>query len=158
VHRRLGVAAALLAAVMVVVGTSTAIATAARGAAPPGVDPLAFLAIPLFDMLLFAVFVTVALRKRRDAQAHKRLMLLAYVSILAAAVARLPGVLPMGPFVFFGGAYLFGVAGAIYDLVSRRSIHPVYLWGLGLLAVSVPGRLMISGTGAWRAFAEALIR
>ena len=67
-----------------------------------GVDPLAFLAIPIFDMVLFATFVTAALVLRRDRETHKRLMLLAYLSIIVAAVARLPGVLPLGPLAFFG--------------------------------------------------------
>lgn len=97
VHRRLGVAGAVLAAAMIVAGTFIAIATAKRGAAPVGVDPLAFLVIPLFDMILFATFVTAALALRRDKEAHKRLMLLAYISIIVAAVARLPGVLRGGP-------------------------------------------------------------
>ena len=141
---------------MIVVGTSTAIATAARGGAPPGVDPLVFLVIPLFDMLLFATFVTVALIKRRDREAHKRLMLLAYVSIIVAAVARLPGVLTLGPPAFFGLAFLFILMGGVYDFLSRRRVHRVYVWGGALFLISVPLRLFISGTGAWRAFAELL--
>jgi hypothetical protein len=158
VHRRLGVAGAVLAAAMVVAGTSTAIATAARGSAPAGIDPLAFLVIPLFDMALFATFVSAALLRRRDKEAHKRLMLLAYISIVVAAVARLPGVLPLGPLVFFGLGFLFVVAAAIYDFVSRGKVHKVYLWGGALIAVSVPVRLAISSTRAWRAFAQLLTR
>ena len=138
VHRRLGVAGAVLAAAMIVAGTTTAIATAARGGAPPGVDPLAFLAIPIFDMVLFATFVTTALVMRRDKEAHKRLMLLAYITIIVAAVARLPGVLPLGPFAFFGLGYLFVVLAAIYDFVSRGRVHKAYLWGGGLMVASVP--------------------
>jgi hypothetical protein len=157
-HRRLGVAGAVLAAGMVTAGLSVAIATAARGAAPPGVDPLAFLIIPVFDMVLFASFITTALALRRNKEAHKRLMLLAYVSIVAAAVARLPGVLPMGPLGFFGLSFLFVVVAAIYDYVSRGKVHKVYLWGGAVIFVSVPLRLAISATSAWRAFAEALIR
>jgi hypothetical protein len=156
VHRRLGVAGAVLAAAMFGVGLSTAIASAARGGAPPGVPPLAFLAIPVFDMALFATFVVAALVMRRDKEAHKRLMLLAYISIIVAAVARLPGVLPMGPLAFFGFGYLFAVVAMLYDFVSRRRVHKVYLWGGGLLIASVPLRLMISGTAAWNAFAEFL--
>ena len=110
VHRRLGIAGAALAAAMLVAGTLTAIATAARGSAPVGVDPLSFLAIPIFDMVLFATFVTAALARRRDKEAHKRLMLLAYFSIVTAALARLPGVLPLGPPAFFGLSFLFLVA------------------------------------------------
>jgi hypothetical protein len=157
-HRRLGVAGAGLAAAMVVTGTYLAIATAARGSAPPGFDPLAFLFIPLFDMILFALFVTAAIRLRRDKQAHKRLMLLAYVSIIVAAIGRLPGVLALGPPGFFGLALLFVVAGVIYDLLSRRNVHKVYLWGAALLVASIPVRVAISGTQAWRSLAELLTK
>lgn len=157
-HRRLGVAGAVLAGAMVVAGTATAIATAARGAAPAGTDALAFLAIPLFDMVLFATFITAALVKRRDKEAHKRLMLLAYVSIVVAAVARLPGVLLLGPPAFFGLTLLFVVVAGIYDFLSRRQVHRVYLWGGALIVISIPLRLAISGTASWRALAEALTR
>ena len=158
VHRRLGVAGAVLAAAMVVAGTTVAIATAARGSAPAGVDPLGFLVIPIFDMVLFATFVIAALVLRRDKEAHKRLMLLAYISILVAAVARLPGVLAMGPPAFFGLSYLFVILAAIYDFVTRRRVHRVYLWGGAFMIASVPLRLLISTTGPWRAFAEMLTR
>jgi hypothetical protein len=84
-------------------------------------------------------------------------MLLAYTSIMAAAMARLPGVLPLGPFVFFGLAFVFIVAGASYDLATRRRIHRVYLWGGTLFAASVPLRLMLSNTSAWQAFANWIV-
>lgn len=157
-HRRLGMAGAVLAAAMVVAGVLAAIDAAARGAAPEGVDPLTFLAIPIFDMVLFSAFVTTAIVRRRDREAHKRLMLLAYMSIIVAAVARLPGLIALGPLAFFGGAFLFVVAAGIYDLVSRRRVHRVYLWGGALFALSVPLRLALSGTAAWRTFAEWLTR
>jgi len=156
VHRRMGIAGVVLAAAMVVVGVSVAIMSAARGTAPPGIDPLSFLAVPLFDMVLFATFVTAAVVKRRDREAHKRLMLLAYVSLIAAPIARMPGVLPLGPFAFFGLAFVFILAGAIYDLVTRGKIHKVYVWGGALFVLSVPARLLISTTAAWKAFAAAV--
>jgi Predicted membrane protein (DUF2306) len=156
-HRKLGILGAVLAAAMVMAGTSLTISTAARGGAPPGIEPLAFLAIPLFDMVLFTTFVTTAIVLRRNKEAHKRLMLLAYVCLVGAAAARLPGP-PPGPFAFYGIAFLFVVAGALYDLFSRRRIHSVYLWGGALIAVSVPTRLLISSTGAWRTIAEFLTR
>lgn len=157
-HRRLGVAGGVLAAAMVAVGTLLAIATAARGGGPAGMDPLAFLIIPLFDMILFSVFVGAALVLRRDRETHKRLMLLAYVSIIVAAVGRLPGVLAIGPPAFFGLAFLFILAGVAYDLVSRRRVHPAYVWGGAIFLASVPLRLFLSGTAAWRSFAEILTR
>ena len=156
-HRRIGVAGAVLAASMVVVAPLAAIKMAARGTAPEGIDPLSFLMVPLGDMFLFAVFVTAALGIRANREAHKRLMLLAYVSIIAAAAARLPGVLPLGPLAFFGIAFVFILIGIIYDIVSRHRVHPVYLWGGGLLVLSVPLRFVISTTDAWKSVARSLI-
>lgn len=158
IHRKTGVVGAVMAAAMVVVGSMTAVAAAARGSAPPGVDPLQFLAVPLFDMVVFAPLVAAAVWLRKNKEAHKRLMLLATVNLMAAPIARLPGVLPLGPLVFFGLAFLFIVAGVIFDIATRRRIHPAYIWG-GLISVaSVPARLAISGTDAWRSFAEFLTR
>ena len=156
VHRRLGVAGAVLAGAMIAAGCLTAIATAKRGGSPPGMDPLAFLVIPLFDMVLFAGFISAALLRRRDKEAHKRLMLLAYISIVVAAVARLPGVLALGPPAFFGLSLLFVVAGATYDFVSRRRVHAVYLWGGGILIASIPVRLALASTAVWHAIARGL--
>jgi hypothetical protein len=157
-HQRLGIGGAVLAAAMIVVGVKTAIDGAAAGSAPPGVDPLAFLAIPLFDILFFGGFVSAALLLRRNREAHKRLMLLAYISIIAAAVARIPGVLPLGPLAFYGLSFTFLAFGILYDLFSRRRVHKAYIWGGTLLVLSVPLRLVISGTGAWQSFAEFLVR
>jgi hypothetical protein len=158
VHRRLGVAGAVLAVLMIIVGFLTAVAAARRGATPPGADPLSFLAVPLFDLALFGGFVTAAVLRRRDKETHKRLMLLGYISIIAAGVARLPGMLPYGPLAFFGIGYGLSLIGVAYDQWSRGKIHRVYYWGITLLLISVPGRLMLSTTGAWRSFAEWVTR
>jgi len=157
-HRRMGIAGATLGAMMIAVGSATALQLAFRGAAPPGVDPRAFLVVPLGDMMVFGTLLTAALRFRNNKEAHKRLMLLTYTSILVAAVARLPGVLPLGPLWFFGLTFLPVLAlGVTYDLVTRRRVHPAYLWGGALLILSVPARLAISATPAWRSLAEKLI-
>src|SRR5207253_1731970 len=78
-----------------------------RGQGPsavPGVNPLSFLTIALGDMLVFASLVGAAFYFRRRADTHKRLMLLATIAILAAAVARLPFafIQQYGPLAFFG--------------------------------------------------------
>lgn len=157
-HRRLGIGGAVLASLMVVIGVRTAIAAAARGSAPPGMDPLAFLIVPIVDMVAFAGFVTAAIWFRGRKDAHKRLMLLAYASIITAATGRLGTALGTGPLVALGLPLTFVLAGAIYDVVSRGRVHPAYVWGGALLALSVPGRLALSGTDAWQAFAAALVR
>jgi hypothetical protein len=148
-HRTLGVAGAALAAAMVVAGVMAAIDAVHRGAAPAGVPPLSFLIIPLGDIALFGGFVATALWWRRRPETHKRLMLLATISILTAAVARWPGVLPLGPLAFFAITDLFIVAGVIYDRWSRGRVHPAYIWGGLLIVLSQPLRLVLSGTEAW---------
>jgi hypothetical protein len=157
-HHRMGVVGAVLAALMVIVGSLTALKMAARGSAPGGQDPLSFAMIPLSDMFFFGAFVAAALRMRANREAHKRLMLLAYVSIIVAAVARFPGILPLGPLAFFGLAFVFILAGVVYDVATRRRVHPVYLWGGAFLVISVPLRLAISQTDAWKAVAQSLVR
>jgi len=157
VHRRLGIAGAVLAASMVVAGSLLAIGTAARGGTANGMEPLPFLVIPLFDLALFSGFVIAALVMRRHKDAHKRLMLLAYANIITAAIARLPGVGPLGPPVFFGLSFSFVIAGAIYDFMSRGRVHRVYWIGGLITLLSVPLRLMISSTPVWRSFATWLV-
>jgi hypothetical protein len=71
-HRQLGMAGAAMAALMVVVGTLTALYGVVRGVTPFGIDPRRFMIVPLFGILLFAIFVVAGVRARRDAQSHKR--------------------------------------------------------------------------------------
>jgi hypothetical protein len=157
VHRRLGLAAIGLAALMTIVGVMTAIAAARRGSAPPGFEPLVFLVVPVFDIVLFVGFITMAVLRRGEKEAHKRLMLLAYVAIMPAAVARLPGMIALGPAGFMI-AFLPAVAGAVYDRWSRGRVSPVYWWGIALLYLSLPGRLAFANTPVWRAIAEYVMR
>ena len=105
-------------------------------------------------MLLFALFVGLAIAMRRNTQTHKRCMLLATVNLATAAIARWPGVLSLGPPAFFGLTDLFLVPLAIRDVRSRGRLHPVTLWGGLVIIVSQPLRLVVSGTDSWLAFAR----
>jgi len=156
-HRRAGWCGALLAVAMVALGTAGALVAARRptGFVDVPVPPLQFLAVPLFDMALFATFVALAVAKRRDTQSHKRLMLLASVNLLAAGIARWPfAMMQAGPPMYFGLSDLFIVALGAWDLASRGRVHPVTLWGGLAIVVSQPLRLVLSGTEGWLAFAR----
>jgi uncharacterized membrane protein YozB (DUF420 family) len=156
IHRRMGVAGAVLALLLVVMGTMTAILRVKGGSAPiPGVSGLSFLAVPLFDMALFAMLVGTALYFRRRLETHKRLMLLGTITLLGAPIARFH---LGGPPTFFGLSDLFIVAMVGYDLLTRRKVHPATLWGGLAIVASQPLRLMISATPAWLAFAGWLTR
>jgi uncharacterized membrane protein len=156
-HRRLGVAGAALAVLIVALGVGVAISRTASGAiVDAGVPPLVFLAVPLLGMAVFAGLVSAALLQRRNAAAHKRLMLLATLELVTAAVSRLPLVQDWGPVGFFGVTDLFVAAIVLYDLASLRRVHAATLWGGALFVLSQPLRLVIGGTPAWLAFAAWL--
>ena len=156
IHRRLGMAGAGLAVAMVLLGCVMAVQAAREGRAPPGMEPRAFLAIPLFYMVVFAPLVAAGIYFRRDSEMHKRLMLLATVSLAGAAAGRLPPTQTYGPLFFFGMVDLLVLAGPVYDLVTRHRIHRAYVWGGLLIILSQPLRLAVSGTTAWLAFANLL--
>ncbi|MEP7208155.1 MAG: hypothetical protein ABI920_14550 [Casimicrobiaceae bacterium] len=155
-HRKIGPFGVALAAAMVVLGVLGALIAARRATGFTGVPvpPLQFLAIPIFDVVMFSGFVALGILGRRNAQRHKRLMLLATISIITAAIARWPGVLPLGPLVFFGLTDLFVVALGVWDFRTRGRLHPVTLWGGVALIASQLLRLVVSGTDAWLAFAR----
>ena len=159
IHRRLGIAGGALAVLMIIIGTSTAIIRAKLAPAPlEGVSPLVFLTIPLGDMLVFAILVGAAFYFRRRVDVHKRLMLLATIAILPAAVARLPFafIQQYGPLAFFGLTDLFIVPCLIYDCVTRGRPHRATVLGGALVVISHPLRLVIGNTHGWLAFATWL--
>ena len=154
-HRRMGVAGVGLAAAVLVAGTTVAI-TGARLGHSPGPPPLQFLAIPLVDMLVFAILVGSALHFRRRTDLHKRLMLLAFIGLLTAAIARIP--LIHGNILLAFGSMLLIAAGCVaWDTWRNRRLHPAFGWGFALLALSWPLRLWLSGTAAWLGFANWLV-
>jgi hypothetical protein len=158
-HRRLGVAGAVVASLMVLIGSATAIIRAKIVEVPPdAASPLVFLTIPLGDMLVFALLAGAGFYFRRRMDVHKRLMLLATISILPAAVARLPFdfIQQYGPLAFFGLTDLLVVVCLIYDLVSRGRFHRATVLGGLLLVLSHPLRLVVGNTRAWLSFAEWL--
>jgi len=155
IHRRLGILGGVIAGLMILIGPTTAVIRASQGATPvPGVSPLSFLVVPLGDMFVFAILVGAGFYYRRRAAVHKRLMLLATISILAAAIARLPfAIMQAGPPAFFGITDVFVVACLLYDLITLKRIHRATALAALLIVASQPLRLMLGGTHAWLAFA-----
>ncbi len=156
IHRRLGALGAALAMAIVVVGPAVAVHGVRAGRhAVPGVDPLAFMAVPFGDIVVFGTLVAAALHYRRRPELHKRLMLVAVITILPPGVARWP-VPPAfrGPLLFFGLPDLVLIACILYDYAKTRRLNPAFVWGGLLLIVSHPLRLMLSHTGAWMSFAH----
>ena len=158
VHRKLGWVGAGLALVMVVVGSSAGILSMGDNLAAQGDAALSFLTTPLFSMAAFAALIGAAIRFRRDPQTHKRLMLLATISILDAAVARLPfEILRSTTWAFIPATDLFLVAVVLYDFTTRGRVHAAYVWGSLLVIFEQALRIPIGGTETWKALARMII-
>ena len=165
-HQRLGILGAGLAALVFVVGILTGLYAAARFVNDPslvpagGPPPLPFLIIPLGDMLIFAILITVALYYRKRLDVHKRLMLLAAINIMTPAIARIPlgFIVNGGPLAFFGLTDLCLIGFVAFDTIRHRRLHPAFLWGGLFLIIMQPLRLLIAPTDAWISFAAALVR
>jgi hypothetical protein len=158
-HRRVGFAGAGLAVAIVLVGTLTTVASARNGHSPSAaIAPLSFMAIPLFTIIAFGLLVALAVALRRDGGTHKRLMLIATVTILSPAIARLPFAFIEhgGPPVFFALTDLLAVVCAGYDGWMRGSLHRAWLWGGALLLGSQLGSLLAAPSGPWLSFARWL--
>lgn len=159
-HRKLGVAGAGLAVLLVVVGVAAALDAGRRGFSPaPQVTPQMFLAIPLVDILVFAILVGIALAKRRNGPTHKRLMLLGTVGMLTPAVARLPidQLRQAGLPAFFAVTIACVILVVLIDTVRHRRLHPAFGWGAALVIGSVPARIALAQSDAWVSIANRLI-
>jgi hypothetical protein len=161
IHRKLGVAGGVLAGAMVVVGTMAGITAARLGHSPsPAVPPLVFLSIPLFDIVQFAILISAALYLRQRTDHHKRLMLVATISILSAAFARfpIPVLYPYQPHAAFLSTDLVLLSAIAYDTIKQGRLHKAFVWSGLLVILSYPLRLMVAGTGAWMTFAQWITR
>jgi hypothetical protein len=157
-HKKLGRGGVGLAIAMLILGFATALNAARTGYAPvPGMDALAFLVIPLGDLVVFAPLVGAALYWRQRPDVHKRLMWLATASLTFPAVTRLPYVQgkPLLLFPVFLAVMLFG---PVYERLVFGKVHRVMLWGgVGVFA-TVLLRGAIGRTVAWHHLAAYLIR
>lgn len=156
-HRRLGLAWAVLAGFVVVTGTYVAILSATRGpnSRLPS-TPLDFLGVIVSGLLIFGVLVSLAVAYRRNGPAHKRLMYLATINLLQAAIVRIP--VPFlsvaEPWTTFAVAYAFVLPLCVYDSRVLGRLHPATLWGGLGIVLSLPMRLWLSESSAWLAVAR----
>ena len=164
-HRRLGWVTAGWAGAVVVMGLMASIVVDRRDLASPHPDP-AFFSVQLMDMAAFAGAAAAAILLRRNASAHKRLILLATLSMVDAGFVRWLGD-PMTRWLgdgfapFLAETYLANLAliagiGA-YDLVTRRRLHPAYAVGAAWVCGCLVTASWLYVTPAWKPVAVALI-
>jgi hypothetical protein len=162
-HRRLGVAGAVLAGLAVVLGTAVALSQGHLHLImnDPAVDPPpVFLPVPLGVLLLFGTFVTAAILQRRRADYHKRLMVLACLSILPPGIDRLPfHFIEFAPqSALFGINDLCVVICIAYDTFKTRRLHPAWVWGGALIVTLQILTLLVRNTPAWLRIADWMLK
>jgi uncharacterized membrane protein YozB (DUF420 family) len=161
-HSRLGYAGMVLAGLMLATGLAAAIDSARAGhKGIPGVEfPTreGFLWLNVASVCVFSALVAAGWWWRRRPQAHKRLMLAATVAgLMPPGISRLPGVAGHDGAIA-GLAIAFLLVGPVYDVATRRRIHPAYAGLLLAILIVPPVVLHLSGTEAWHAVAAWMTR
>jgi len=156
VHRRMGLFGFGLACLMVIPGLMAATDSLARRFAPgeAGVGVKAFYAVPIGDMLAFSTLIYFGFRERFNPAAHKRLMLVATITLLPAAFVRWPvHVAWWDVRVAQMCCYPLLLLLMGYDLWSTRKVHRATLWASIFLIVLQQARIPIGRTAFWQNFA-----
>jgi hypothetical protein len=175
-HRTWGLAGISLATAMVLVGFAAADEVLIRRlAAGFGDRARAFHIVSTSMAALFGLFVCAAIVYVRRPEIHKRLMLMATITVLPPAIARVffavnvgigAGLRPGlgGPrtveSVLMTGllADLLIVAAMTYDWRTRGRVHPAYLIGGGIIVAVQFVRAPLSKTQWWYGVADFLAR
>jgi len=158
-HKKLGILGAVLACLLVLLGTLAIVDSTRRHFTPPGLTSGMFLALDVGEMTVFGSLVSWGIRARRDGAAHKRLILLATITLLPAAVNRWPFAFihqfpPSTGFVI--DAFLLCIIA--FDLVTRRRIHRATAWGALIIFLLTPVMFALGHTPFWLHFAQWIQR
>jgi hypothetical protein len=178
-HKQLGMVAfglvpAIVLAMVGLVITSWHAVAAMVAAAPAGIDRTAIeqskwflinlLPNQIQACVLFALFTGWAIAVRRSKpETHKRLMILATLMPLPAAIDRiaaagwLPTNFPAGYAVEYGYMFLWLMPVLIYDIVRRGRVHSAYVIGLLCNLPFVAVTLTLYGSPWWAATAPKLM-
>ena len=169
-HMKLGVLGVALAAGIVVAGLRIGVQSIRWDAPPPGVlmfglAPKDFMAIPILSILVFGLFVLIGVVNRRRPEVHRPMMLMASVSLIGAALARIT---VLNEFyagtcweVMFSGFFMEVIFGAILLLakcIVSKSFDRWFAAAFTGLAVSSVAISLIARTQAWDQFATFLLR
>ena len=162
-HRKAGMASLLVGPLVLIMLIAVTVVRQNDAFGTPGgpfVNNILFL--QLRSIVLFPTFLIWALRTRRtDPQTHKRMILMATLMLLDAAIARM-GWLPYNSFpksYFSIHMYLLLllVPALLYDVIRTGRVHKAWLWGLGLTLPWVIATEFVWDTHWWREFGPKLV-
>jgi hypothetical protein len=162
VHRKLGIAGAVLALAVIVIGVITALKSAAIPQPRPlGMSSQQFSIVALTSIALFAVFIVAAIALRRKPEYHRRLMVFAMISVLGPPIARLLMLFHAGRYFLIvqsGIAVVLVMWCLINDWRKQHIVHPIYVVGGLVVVLSWPLRIAIGQTETWMNISGWLMR
>ena len=147
VHRRLGIAGAIVAVLVVVTGLITVIESVPRAilAKLPveGLGPVVF--GNTAALAAFSICILRGLGRRSDPAVHRRMMAIASANITVQAGTRVGELFGLPPFAL-GLPTLIALLLAViaHDLVTLRRVHPATIWGC-TVAIACPVIFVIVG-------------
>ena len=173
-HRAWGMAGIGLATAVVIMGTAVAIGSLKFRMTVGSADTArASFIVAMTNMVLFGGFFIAAMVNAKRSETHRRLILLATISLLPAAISRVtyflakgagPGLRPtlgpsppvisqLVPHLLVVGAFI--LAGMIYDWKTRGRPHSAWLIGAAVITTALLLRAPIGDTPIWQGFAQA---
>jgi xanthosine utilization system XapX-like protein len=159
-HRTLGIIAFGLPPLMVGLGVIAAVDALGRKVSIGPLDPATSLALPLVNIMAFAIVIAAAWKARRRPDAHKRLVLLATISLSTAALGRIPWAqldvsAAAGPVIGLAALILLLVG---YDVLTLRRVHRSTMWAAPIVFAAGALAVPFGMTPAWHRFAEFVMR
>jgi hypothetical protein len=170
-HRTLGLAALLMAPAVVaaMIGIAfdrwRAIAELGTSAGPEWMASTAAASNILLEQirsaLFFSIFVGWALLvRRKDPETHKRMMILATLMPMGAAITRidwLPTTMPDSYVSQYAYHLLWLTPALVYDLVRRGAVHRAYVIGIALVLPYAIVSQLLWGSDWWVSTAPKLM-
>jgi hypothetical protein len=156
VHRRLGIAGAFVAVMIVLLNPLVVVWSVPHLMAQNNSTALTAL-IVVADLLLvgiFAVLVGLAIRWRRYPETHSRMLLLASLAVSGPALGRLSLNLAETPFPGIIGLMVLPLLVVVHDRVMMKRVHPASAWGTAAIIGSVVLSVVVANTAAGGAIVQ----
>ena len=155
-HRRLGIAGACVAVVIVVLNPLVVVWSVPHLMAGNGSTQLTAL-IVVADLILvgiFAALVGLAIRWRRYPETHSRMLVLASLAVSGPALGRLSLNLAGTPLPGVIALMSLPLLVVVHDCVMMKWVHPVTGWGATAIAGSTLISIAIANTAAGAAIVQ----
>jgi len=161
-HMRIGLGGAVLAGVMVPLGSVAAILSAHYNPElyQPFGGPKFFLATMLGEMLSFGVLVGIAIIYRSRSEIHRPMMLLATLMIISGSLGRCPYIgefAAMPPLYVLGPSLALGALFLVLQLGMTRTLSRWYVFGYSTIVVACCIFIVMGHSALWNQIAEAIL-